>query len=124
MPYASFDYIVPIPLHWTRRAWRGYNQAAEMARVLARLSGKPWIDPLKRCSRRPFQSRVQDRKSSIANVRDVFALTRRGKPLVAGKRILLLDDLMASGATLTAAARELYKAGAEEVIAAVGCRTT
>ncbi len=44
----SFDYLIPIPLHWTRYAWRGFNQADEIARVISRHSGKPVVHILKR----------------------------------------------------------------------------
>ncbi len=107
---APFDVIVPIPLHWMRYSWRGYNQAEEMAKVLSAYSHKPVINLLKRTRYAPFQSAVTpDRR--VENVKDVFVLNMKdeGRSAFKGKHLLLVDDLLTSGATIRAAAKELNK---------------
>lgn len=108
VPHLQYDYIVPIPLHWTRYAWRGYNQADEIARVIARNSGKPIAHLLKRSKRTPFQSHFRG-DAREQNVAGAFKLRELNASLYKNKHILLVDDVMTSGATLKQAARELYK---------------
>jgi len=120
--HLSFDCIVPIPLHWRRHAERGYNQANEMARIIAQKSGKPLINALRRTTHRPFQSQVaQDQRQE--NVRGAFSLRSESKELMYGKRILIVDDLFTTGATMKTAARELIRANPAQLTAVVACRT-
>ena len=105
--HLQFDYIVPIPLHWTRYAWRGYNQADEIARVIARKSGKPIAHLLKRIKRTPFQSYFKGEQRE-QNVQGVFQINEIDRSLYKNKNILLVDDVMTSGATLKQAARMLF----------------
>lgn len=114
-----FDGVVPIPLHWTRYAWRGYNQAKEMAQVIAYKSGKPLLDVLRRAKRTPYLTyyAADERRCAMA---DVFSL-KTGTD-VRGKHLLLIDDVMTSGATLKEAARELWKAKPASITAAVVAR--
>jgi ComF family protein len=112
---AECDLIVPVPLHWTRLWRRRFNQSALMARALARLAGKPWSpDALARRKPTPRQgglSRAQRR----ANVRGAFAVPPGRRALIAGRRVLLIDDVLTTGATLDACARALLRAGAARV---------
>jgi ComF family protein len=115
---AEFDYIVPIPLHWTRLAWRGFNQSQEIAQVLSRTSGKPVAHLLKRVKRTTFQSRLslQERKE---NVTAAFALASNAQKY-SGKRLLLVDDLYTTGTTVRSACtilRELKPASLQIVVA-------
>lgn len=113
------DRIVPVPLHWRRRLRRGYNQAEEIARPLGRHLGRPVTCSLIRVrSTRPQAS--LDRASRLVNLDGAFAPGRRAD--LAARRILLVDDVVTTGRTLTAAAAELKRAGAEQVIAAVLAR--
>ena len=121
--HVPFDCVIPIPLHWSRHARRGYNQAAEMARVVAQKSSKSMVLSLIRRGRKPFQSRMANTSERTENVRDMFVVPARKIKKINGAHVLLVDDLMASGATLTAAARVLYRAGAAQVTAVVACRT-
>lgn len=120
--HIEFDYIVPIPLHWSRYAWRGYNQANEMARVISQKSGKPIAHLLYRSRYTPFQSRFKG-KYRNENVAGIFSLKDKDISAYNGKRILLIDDVMTSGATIYEAGKILQKIRPEIVIALVAART-
>src|SRR3954463_4231203 len=111
---ADSDLIVPVPLH-RRRLWaRRYNQAAELARALARRSGKP-SDPLALTRSRPTRSQgeMSSAKARRRNVLRAFAVPEPAK--VTGRAILLVDDVLTTGATADAASRALKRAGAAKV---------
>ena len=114
-----FDLIVPVPLHWKRYANRGYNQAEVMSQELSRLSGKSVLNAVKRTKRTPFLSSVSASERS-GMVKDVFELIQ--KENLKGKRILLVDDLMTTGVTLRAVAKELYKAKPAAITSVVAAR--
>lgn len=110
----EFDMVVPVPLSTDKLEVRGYNQAARLAKPLARLIHKSY-QPL-------AMSRVRETKSQVGlniqsrhdNVRDAF----RGSPaIVRGRSILLVDDVCTTGATLQSAAAALKQAGAAKVYA-------
>jgi predicted amidophosphoribosyltransferase len=93
--------------------WRSYNQAALLANALGRLSGKPVIpDVLRRIKATPSQGHL-DRKERRRNVARAFAVHH--PRAVAGKRVLLIDDVLTSGATADACSRALLAAGARWV---------
>lgn len=117
---AECDAIAPIPLHRSRLFRRRYNQAAEIARPLSRLAGKPYLaDVLMR--RRPTAS--QGGKSAGARARNVAAAFAALNPSqVSGKKILLIDDVLTTGATAQGCARALLTAGALSVDLAVVAR--
>jgi ComF family protein len=116
------DAIVPVPLHPSRLLSRRYNQAAEIARPLSRLSGVAYLpDALVR--RRATET--QGGKSGSGrrrNVAGAFEAPRARAHQVAGKRILLIDDVMTTGATAEGCARALKAAGAVRVDVAVVAR--
>ena len=114
-----FDLIVPVPLHWSRYAKRGYNQAEVMAQELSKLSGKPVVNAIKRIKPTPFLSSVSASKRP-GMVKDVFEFT--GKENLKDKHILLIDDLMTTGVTLRAVAKELYKEKTAAITAVVAAR--
>lgn len=119
--HMKFDYLVPVPLHWRRYAYRGFNQAAEIAHVLNKQSGKLVADILKRVR----ATRVQGTLSvdeRMDNVKNVFMHTCSDKSVYRDKRLLLVDDVMTSGATLSAAARALFKLKPASINAVVACR--
>jgi len=121
-PLASIDidYIVPIPLHWRRYAQRGYNQSTEMAKELSRLSGKPVLEALSRVRHTQFQYLMSQEGRAI-NLKDAFELVQ-DLPDVRGKRLLIVDDVLTSGSTVRAAARQLYQLNPAELILTVACR--
>jgi len=116
----GFDAAVPIALTWRRTLTRGYNQAALIARPLAEALGIPVLHALRRRRTTIPQARLS-RPRRLLNPRGTFAV-RRGIP-VAGARLLLVDDVATTGATLSAAAHTLRQAGATEVAAVVVART-
>lgn len=117
----TFDVIVPIPLHWTRYAWRGYNQAEEIGNVLATESGKPLENLLYRTQRTAFQSTL--RKAERAkNIHHIFALSNVDKELYRDKHILIVDDLLTTGATMREAARALLVLRPASITGVVACR--
>jgi ComF family protein len=110
---SQFDALVPVPLHPSRHRRRGYNQSACFGSGLESVWGVP---QLPHALRRRKATRTQTRKGRIArwsNVAEVFEVRR--EEAVAGKRLLLLDDVMTTGATLEACAQPLLEAGAASV---------
>ncbi|MDX6559017.1 MAG: hypothetical protein QOF72_2066, partial [Blastocatellia bacterium] len=113
-PLKSANLIIPVPLHPERERERGFNQALLLARELARLSGLPLDEHS--VVRRTHTSRHRagmDAKARRKSVADAFVV--RHPKLVAGRRVLLIDDVFTSGATVSACAATLKDAGAEEV---------
>ena len=105
--------LVPVPLHWTRLFTRGFNQAALLAGALARRTGTPLaVDALVRV-RRTVISRGMGRRARADNVRSAFRVARR--EVIRGRRIVLVDDVLTTGATADACARVLLRAGAARV---------
>ncbi|MDB5740653.1 MAG: amidophosphoribosyltransferase [Alphaproteobacteria bacterium] len=108
------DLIVPVPLHRARLWRRRYNQAAELARRLARDLRLPADNQaLARSRATPSQGAMPSAKARRRNVQRAFQVPDPAK--VAGKRILLLDDVLTTGATAEACARALKRAGAAKV---------
>lgn len=117
---AGFDAVVAVPLHWRRRLARGYNQAERIARPLADFLGLPLLAGLARRRATPPQSRL-GREERLANLHRAFRVPRSGR--VRGLRLLLVDDVATTGATLDAAASTLKAAGAAAVTALTVGRT-
>lgn len=114
------DAVVPVPLHWSRRLSRGYNQAELLAREIAHQLALPMVGSLRRRRATPPQSR-RSRSARRHNLDGAFVV--RDPTSVAGQRLLLVDDVTTTGATLEAAAQALGAAGAENVVALVAART-
>ncbi len=111
------DVVTPVPLAWTRLLVRGYNQAEAIARPLAGTLGLPSRRLLRR---RPRQRQARlGRAARRRNLQGAFAAIR----VPPGVRVLLVDDVMTTGATLAEAARALVGAGAAGVRVAVVART-
>ena len=109
------DLVVPVPLHRWRLLARRFNQAAVLAGLIARRAGTPAVlDLLLRTRRTPPQTRLSGPERR-RNVRGAFQVRRARIPMVAGRRILLVDDVLTTGATVSACARALRKAGAARV---------
>ena len=111
-----FDAVVPVPLHWRRRWSRGFNQSALLARALTRRSGIPTIQALRRTRSTAVQAGLSN-SSRRQNVVAAFRVRRAGAIAgkLAGRRILLIDDVLTTGATAAACAIALKRAGAARV---------
>ena len=115
---ANYDCVVPVPLHSSRLIERGFNQSVEVARELSKISGLPLLSALERTAPTRHQTGLS-REQRLHNVRGAFMAL----PPVKGKKILLLDDVMTTGATLGVAAKALLSAGACAVDVVVVART-
>jgi ComF family protein len=112
---AEADAIVPVPLHWRRQWARRFNQSALLAEVIAKASGRPVVyGALKRVKATPHQVGL-DKSGRAQNVQGAFRVPPSGKAEVAGRRLLLVDDVLTSGATVDACARALLRGGAAAV---------
>ena len=119
---AGADAVAPVPLHPMRLLSRRFNQSAEIARPLARQAGLDYLpDALVRIGRTDTQGGKSARGRRL-NVKKAFAVTEVGRRRVKGRRILLIDDVMTTGATGEACAKALLDAGARAVDLAVIAR--
>lgn len=110
----SIDAVVPVPLHPRRLAERGFNQSALIAAPIARALGVPHAArALERVRNTPKQMEL-DRARRSANVAGAFVC--RAPHEIAGRRVLLVDDVRTTGATLAEASAVLVRAGAQEVV--------
>lgn len=112
---ADCDAIVPAPLHPFRLMSRKFNQAAELAGALSRLSGKPMLASAIRRTRNTRHQVGLGKTGREDNVRGAFRVTERGRIELAGKRIVLIDDVYTTGATVSAIARAIRRAGATDI---------
>ena len=112
---AEADMLVPVPLHRLRLMSRRFNQAALLANAVARETGTP-VEPLLLVRRRATLPQVGMTRSKRAiNVQGAFHVPEAARPFVEGRRALLVDDVLTSGATINAAARALLRGGARQV---------
>jgi ComF family protein len=112
---AEADLLVPVPLHWTRLFQRRYNQAALLAKSVGLATGLP-VAPtvLMRRRRTPSQGGL-NASARRRNVRGAFALRPAGAPRLKGRNVVLIDDVLTTGATVGECARVLRGAGANAV---------
>jgi len=104
-----------VPLHRTRLFSRKFNQSAELARHVARLAGKPFLPRTLYRSKRTARQVGLTANARTLNVRGAFAVPESCLADVVGRRIVLIDDVFTTGATVSAATRVLKRAGAGEV---------
>jgi ComF family protein len=109
------DMLIPVPLHW-RRAWhRRYNQSGALARIIERHSGVGVVSEVLRRIRPTEQQIGLSRPQRASNVQGAFKVPSDRQALIAGRRVVLIDDVLTSGATVDACARALLRAKAASV---------
>ena len=114
------DLAVPVPMHWRRRIWRGYNHARLLAGAVAGELGIPTGDELIRVRHTPPQTSLS-RTARMENLHGAFAVTNEAN--IDGATVVLVDDVTTTGATANEAARTLLRAGASRAILAVIAKT-
>ena len=110
---AAFDLIVPVPLHNSRKRKRGYNQSAKFAEGLSHALGVPWDESISIRKTKTATQTNRSRGQRWENVKDVFSLS--AATALKGSRILLVDDVITTGATLEACGRHLIDSGCREL---------
>ena len=112
---AEADWLIPVPLHW-RRAWhRRYNQSGALARIIERQSGVKARGDVLRRVRATEQQVGLSRPQRASNVQGAFRVSADRGPELAGRRVVLIDDVLTSGATVDACARALLRGKAATV---------
>jgi ComF family protein len=109
------DALVPVPLHPWRHWQRGFNQSEQLCRRLSQRTGKPVWSGLRRLRLGERQASLRSAAASVRNVKEAYQL--KGSPK--GARLLLVDDVLTTGATLRASARVLHAGGARALSALV-----
>ncbi len=112
-PTQKFDLIVPVPLYHVRRRHRGFNQSAVLARELGRRMGCPFSSSVLRRIRPTITQTNLTAKERLSNVNNAFEYKKKKR--LSGRRILLIDDVMTTGATVNVCAKALKKGGAVSV---------
>lgn len=110
------DLLVPVPVHAERLRQRGFDQAELLARAIGRMLGLPAALALERAARTRAQHKL-GRRARASNVGQAFVATSHSVRTVAGRWVVLIDDVVTSGATLAGCARALNDAGAAAVSA-------
>jgi ComF family protein len=118
--WSEADLIIPVPLHWRRLWMRRYNQAALLAHALSQKTGTRCASRAVRRLHHTPQQKGLSRAARRRNVRNQFAV--RNPAEIAGRRIVLVDDVWTTGATLLSIARCLKEAGARQVFALTAAR--
>ena len=117
--HCEFDVIVPVPLHPARQRERGFNQASLLAELLSAHTSTPCRPLLNRIRYTTTQTAL-DRSERMENLHNAFRLRKNAN--VRGLRVLLIDDVLTTGSTLSECARVLKRAGARSVHAATAAR--
>ena len=106
----DIDAVLPVPLHWRRKALRGFNQATEFTRPIAKSLGVPLVRNVRRKRATPFQSGL-DAAERARNLRSAFTITRPDPRT----HVLIIDDVVTTGATARALAKLLLSSGVTKV---------
>jgi ComF family protein len=118
---AGGDLLVPVPVHAARRRERGYDQAELIAAAASEALGMPWRPALVRIRATAAQYQL-DRRHRARNVHDAFAVRPGARPVIADRWVVLVDDVITTGATLVGCADALLAAGASAVSAVTVAR--
>ena len=112
---AEADALVPVPLHWRRQWARRFNQSAMLATAVSAESGVPIAARVLTRVKATVQQVGLTRSERASNVQGAFKVPEEGKEAVVGRRLVLVDDVLTSGATVDTCARALNRAGAANV---------
>jgi len=112
---ADADALVPVPLHWRRQWARRFNQSAMLAATISAASGVPIAAGALKRVKATVQQVGLSRAERGDNIQGAFRVPETGKAAVAGRRLVLIDDVLTSGATVEGCARALLRAGAANV---------
>jgi ComF family protein len=112
---ADADALVPVPLHWTRLWQRRFNQSSALAHAVSKLSGVPAADHLLARARATPPQFGLARKERARNVQGAFKVPKASRIEVKGKKLVLVDDILTTGATADACTKALLRAGAARV---------
>ena len=112
---ANADALIPVPLHWRRLWTRRFNQSALLAKAVAQESGVKVADTVLKRVKATAQQVGLSQAERAQNVQGAFRVPTECKAEVAGRRLILIDDVLTSGATADACARALLRAGARNV---------
>nr|WP_027061792.1 ComF family protein [Mesorhizobium loti] len=112
---AEADVVVPVPLHWRRFFRRRFNQSAELARAVCELSGLSFAPSVMRRVKLTRQQVGLERQEREENVRAAFRVPAEAEIEIAGRRVLLIDDVYTTGATVRSATKALKRGGAAAV---------
>jgi ComF family protein len=121
------DFIVPIPVHKHKLKWRGFNQAELLAQAVSKNLTKKVFIPVRtdlvfRQKKTNPQMTIKTYQERLNNIHNAFALAPEVNNIIAGKNILLIDDIATTGATLFECAKILKSAGAKEIYGAIIAR--
>jgi ComF family protein len=119
--HLDFDLITFIPLHWTRYASRGFNQAEIIAHAVAEKTGKFVLPLIVRSKKTQFQARLSLPQRE-QNVQDAFEINQKYYRQIAGKKILIIDDLFTTGSTIKSVASILLLHNPAKIEVFVACR--
>jgi ComF family protein len=114
-PVAPADALVPVPLHWRRLWMRRFNQSALLAKAISRASGVPIAESTLKRVKATVQQVGLSKTERAQNVQGAFRVLPQGKAAISGQRLILIDDVLTSGATAEACTKALLRAGAASV---------
>lgn len=121
------DLIIPVPIHRRKLKWRGFNQAEILAQTISQNLTPGFILPVRpdiliRRKNTRAQMKIKNYSERLANVHNIFAIAPKKENEIRNKKILLIDDVATTGATILECAKILKSAGAKEVYGAVIAR--
>jgi ComF family protein len=105
----DIDAVLPVPLHWRRKTFRGFNQAMEIAKPVAKMLGVPMLTGVQRKRATPFQSGL-DAAERSRNLQRAF----RAPEIIRHAHVLIIDDVVTTGATTIQLAKALRRSGADK----------
>ncbi|MGI9495065.1 MAG: ComF family protein [Mariniblastus sp.] len=118
--FDNIDLITAVPTHWWRRFKRGFQAAEMLAETIARAVNRPFDPAILKCQRSTKKQGLLASTSRQKNVQNAFGVNR--PVLIQGKNVLLIDDVMTTGATANEISRILLRSGVEKVYVGVIAR--